>query len=203
MADNDPLSKLISCLAKLPGVGRRSAERMALRLVGGSDSLMRELIAALQEAEKTIACCSLCGSVTPTSENPCRLCVGKGRDDTVLCVVEEPSDIVALERSGGYRGRYHALRGRLSPMRGEGPNDLRLRALLERVDKGGFNEVILALSTDVEGDSTANFIAEQLRDRKVRITRLASGLPAGSGIMYSDPVTLAKALKGRVKEETR
>ena len=195
----DPLSRLMSCLAKLPGVGRRSAERMALRLVRQNDSLLRELIASLQDAEKNIAGCTLCGSVTSVHENPCRLCTAKGRDDSVLCVVEEPSDIILLERSGGFSGRYHALMGKVSPMRGEGPEDLRFRALLTRLDAGGIGEVILALSTDVEGESTASFVTEQLRNRGIKVTRLASGIPAGSGIMYSDPVTLAKAMRGRIQ----
>ncbi|OGV61343.1 MAG: recombination protein RecR [Lentisphaerae bacterium RIFOXYC12_FULL_60_16] len=192
------LDRLTVCLSRLPGIGRRSAERMALRLVRQENRLMQELVDALQDAQRAICCCSACGSVTPVEANPCRLCTDPDRDTRVLCVVEDPSDILALERSGGFRGRYHALMGRLSPMKGDGPRELRLKALTERIRSGDVNEVILALSTDVEGDSTAAWITEQLQGMPVRITRLATGLPAGSGVAYSDPVTLARAFRGRV-----
>jgi len=118
----------------------------------------------------------------------------------VICVVEEPDDIASIEASGGYNGKYHALMGRISPMKGDGPEDLRVKSLIKRIDEEKIDEVILALSTDVEGDSTASYIQELLKEKKVQITRLAYGLPAGSGVMYSDPVTLAKAIKGRTKE---
>ena len=150
-------------------------------------------------ARSTLGGCRLCGSVTPLTQNPCRLCSDPGRDGEKLCIVEESDDIALIERSGAFRGRYHALLGRISPMRGEGPSDLRLRTLVERLDQEGFKEVILALSTDVEGDTTASFIHDLLKDRPVKITRLAFGLPAGSGIRYSDPVTLSKAIEGRQK----
>ncbi len=189
--------RLQETLARLPGVGRRTAERMAARLVREREGLLRELVQVLEAAYHELGTCRLCGNVTPVKENPCRLCEDPGRDTTVLCVVEDPDDIVLLERSGAFRGRYHALMGKVSPMRGEGPSDLRLRALLERLNSGDFREIILALSTDVEGDNTAAFIRELLRDRHIRVTRLAWGLPAGSGVRYSDPVTLARAIQGR------
>lgn len=197
---NDPLGRLVACLSRLPGVGRRSAERMAIRLVRNEESLLDDTVSALQEARRSVSACSLCGSITPAAENPCRLCTARNRDDSVMCVVEDPSEISIIEKSGGFRGRYHALMGKLSPMRGDGPDNIRIKALLERLDKGGFAEVVLALSTDVEGDSTAMFIADLLKDRKLKISRLASGLPAGSGIVYSDPVTLARAMKHRTVE---
>jgi recombination protein RecR len=197
MNSSEVLNRLIVCLGKLPGVGRRSAERMALKLARDTNGLAEELVVALREMRDRICCCSRCGSVTAADENPCRLCTDPGRDGRVLCVVEDPSDIIAIDKSGGYHGRYHALMGKLAPARGEGPRELRMDALIERIAGEKIEEVILALSTDVEGDATASYIAELLKRINVRVTRLASGLPAGSGVMYSDAVTLAKAIKGR------
>lgn len=195
----DDLDRLVSCLSKLPGIGRRSAERMAMRLVREPDKIAVPLIDALNRSRESIRCCSLCGNVTSVQSDPCRLCSDAGRDGSVICVVEEPSDIASLEKSGGYHGRYHALMGKLSPMKGDGLGDLRLKSLLGRIDREEIKEVILALSTDVEGDSTASCIEEMLRGKPVNVSRLAFGLPAGSGITYSDPVTLARAISGRQK----
>jgi recombination protein RecR len=195
----DDLDRLVSCLSKLPGIGRRSAERMAMRLVREPDKITVPLIDALKRSRESIRCCSLCGNVTSVQNDPCRLCVDTSRDGSVICVVEEPSDIVSLEKSGGYHGRYHALMGKLSPMKGDGLGDIRVKSLVERIDREGITEVILALSTDVEGDSTASYIEEMLRAKPVNVSRLAFGLPAGSGITYSDPVTLARAISGRQK----
>jgi recombination protein RecR len=158
---------------------------------------MRELLGALREAQESVRLCSRCGGITTVLEMPCRLCTNPARDGAVVCVVQSPNDIVALERSGSFRGRYHALMGIISPMHGEGPRDLRFQPLLKRMEEEGFQEVILALGTDVESEATASYIEELLKSRKVRLTRLASGIPVGSGIVYSDPVTLARAMKGR------
>jgi recombination protein RecR len=193
-----PVDNLIRSLAKLPGLGRRSAERAALALLRRPEALLDTLAAALQEARASVCCCSVCGGFTSKEQNPCRLCSDATRDDAVLCVVEEPSDIFALERSGGFRGRYHALMGKLSPARQAGPSELRLRALAERVGRGGVSEVLLALSTDMEGDATAGYIGELLKPLGVRVTRLAFGLPADSGVGYSDPLTLKRAISGRI-----
>lgn len=194
---------LIGCLARLPGVGRRTAERIATRLVMDRDGLLRELVAALQEAAASVMACGVCGGLTTAGRDPCELCTSPRRDGEILCVVEEPTDIALIERAGAYRGRYHALMGKVSPMHGEGPADLRVKALLDRVAAGTFHEVILALSTDVEGESTAAYLTELLRPLGLRITRPAMGLPARSGIGYSDPVTLERAFKARVNEEGR
>ena len=193
-----PVDNLIRALAKLPGLGRRSAERAALALLRKPELLLDALTAALQEARATVCCCTVCGGFTSREQNPCALCADASRDGAVLCVVEEPSDIFAIERSGGYRGRYHALMGKLSPARQTGPADLRLRVLAERVGRGGVTEVLLALSTDMEGDATAGYIGELLRPLGVRVTRLAFGLPADSGVGYSDPLTLKRAISGRI-----
>lgn len=193
------LDRLSSALSKLPGIGRRSAERMALRLILDRKQMMSELIAAMDEAQRELCCCSLCGSITSIDSDPCNLCTSSQRDDDVLCVVETPNDIMMIERSGGFHGRYHALMGKLSPMKGDGISDLRIDTLRDRIDAHKFTEVILALSTDVEGDSTASFIAEMLKDTGIKVTRLAAGLPSGSGIIYSDSLTLSRALDGRME----
>ena len=195
----DPLERLIKSLARLPGIGRRSAERMALKLVQDRRGLLPELCAALKQAGDEICCCSLCGGITAVDSDPCGLCTSPRRDASILCVVESPEDVRMIERTGGFNGRYHALMGRLSPMKGSGADDLRVKSLVERIRREGFKEVLLALSTDVEGESTAAFIAELLRDCGVKLTRIAFGLPAGSAIMYSDSSTLFKAIAHRTE----
>jgi recombination protein RecR len=202
MHPQEALNRLTACLAKLPGVGKRTAERMAVKLVRDRERLLPELREALETAERELCCCRQCGSITARTADPCLLCTGATRDDSLLCVVEDPGDIALLERAGGFRGRYHALMGRISPLRGEGRGDLRIKALLERVGQGRFREIILAMNTDVEGDATASYLADTLRGEGLRVTRLAGGLPAGSGIGYADPVTLARALAGRREAES-
>ncbi len=193
------LDSLIRALARLPGLGRRSAERAALALVRRPEPLLDDLVLALQQARQNVRCCERCGAFTTVDANPCALCTDASRDDALLCVVEEPGDILSIERSGGYQGRYHALMGKLSPAKQTGPAELRLQALAARVAAGGqVREVLLALSTDMEGDATADFIAEMLRPRGVRVTRLAFGLPADSGVGYSDALTLKRAIGGRM-----
>ena len=193
-----PLDNLVRALSRLPGLGRRSAERAALALVRRPDPLLDDLVRTLQDARQSVRCCDVCGAFTTVDANPCELCTSANRDDALLCVVEEPSDILSMERSGGFRGRYHALMGKLSPARQTGPAELRLQALATRVAEGRVREVLLALSTDMEGDATAGFIAEMLRPRGVRVTRLAFGLPADSGVGYSDALTLKRAIGGRM-----
>jgi recombination protein RecR len=194
-----PLERLARALVRLPGVGRKSAERMALKLAYNRDTILVELAEALAEVRETVRSCSECGAVTTADADPCRICTDVERDSSILYVVEEPSDVVAIENSGGIRGLYHVLMGKMSPMDGKGPWDLRLERLLKRVDSGKHEEVILALGTDMNSDATACFISELLRDRMIKVTRLALGLPVGSGIGYSDPVTLERAIKGRQK----
>lgn len=193
-----PVDNLIRALAKLPGLGRRSAERAALALIRKPELLLDTLAAALQEARSTVCCCPVCGGFTSKGHTPCRLCADAARDDSLLCVVEEPADIFSIERSGGFSGRYHALMGKLSPSKLTGPAELRLKELEQRVASGRVKEVLLALSTDMEGDATAGYIGEMLKPSGVRVTRLAFGLPADSGVGYSDPLTLKRAIAGRV-----
>ena len=188
----------MAVLARLPGVGRRTAERMAVKLARDPQGLAKELGAALADLTARAAICSQCGDLTLRGVDPCALCTSPRRDNHMLCVVEEPTDIQQIEASGAFQGRYHALLGRLSPMKGEGIGHLRLEALLKRIEAEGITEVILALSPDVEGDSTAAFIRHVLEHRPgLRVTRLALGVPAGSAIAYADPLTLARALQGR------
>jgi recombination protein RecR len=193
----EPMDRLIQLLARLPGVGRRSAERMAWALARDANGLTRELSAVLADTAQRMTVCSRCGNLTTRADDPCRLCTDTRRDDRVLCVVEDPADLVWIERSGGFRGRYHALMGRLSPMRGEGIAQLRVDALLARLKPEGVQEVILALNSDTESDATASFLHEALTAQGVKVTRLARGLPSGSGVGYADGATLARALEHR------
>lgn len=200
MESADCLERLKSLLAKLPGVGRRSAERMAVAMARNRDGYIKNLTDVLREVGETVVTCRNCGSLTGVEENPCRLCRDPRRDDRVLCVVEDPGDIEIIERSGLYRGRYYALMGKLSPVRGETPHSLRLQHLWQRIADESIEEIILALNSDVESDATAHYLAEQMQEgRSIRITRLARGIPAGSGLAYADPVTLEAALKNRTR----
>jgi len=193
----EPLDRLIQLLGRLPGVGRRSAERMAWALARDAGGLARELSAVLSDTAQRITTCSRCGNLTARTEDPCRLCTDPRRDNHVVCVVEDPGDLVWIERSGAFRGRYHALMGRLSPMRGEGVAQTRMDALLARLKPEGIREVILALNTDTESEATARFLHEALTAQGVTVTRLARGLPTGSGVGYADGATLARALENR------
>jgi len=193
-----PIDELERCLAKLPGLGRRSAARAALQLVREPGRLLHPLAAALKDAAERVRCCSRCGAFTTVDRDPCDLCTDATRDSSSLCVVEEPSDIIQIEASGAFRGRYHALGGKLSPARQAGPEKLRLAELVDRVVQEGVREVLLALSTDMDGDATALYAAELLKATGAKVTRLAFGLPTDSGIAYSDPLTLRRAIRGRM-----
>ncbi|TFH15638.1 MAG: recombination protein RecR [Lentisphaerales bacterium] len=193
----NPLERLVRVLARLPGIGRRTAERIAMRLAYRADDLLSELTSAMGEVKEKVGLCSLCGAVTTVDVNPCSLCVDNRRDQSVLCVVEDPGDVTALELAGGFTGRYHVLMGKISPMSGKGPWDLRLKELVERIDREQCRELVLALNTNTESDATVAFIRDLLKGRQVKITRLALGLPVGSGVSYSDPVTLERAMRGR------
>ena len=192
-----PVAELEGGLAKLPGFGRRSASRAALALVREPGRLAEPLMAALKAAHDGVRCCSRCGAFTTAESDPCETCTDETRDGSLLCVVEDPADIVSVESSGAFRGRYHTLGGKLSTARHMGPEKLRIAQLVSRVKGEGVREVLLALSTDMDGDATAGYIAEVLRDSEVKVTRLAFGLPADSGIAYSDPLTLKRAIIGR------
>ena len=192
-----PVEDLERCLSRLPGLGRRSASRAALALVREKERLLRPLVAALETAAEEVCCCSRCGAFTTRGADPCAFCTDETREGRSLCVVEEPADILSIEASGAFRGRYHALGGKLSPARRMGPEKLRLAELRDRVVREGVTDVLLAVSTDMDGDATAGYVAELLRGTGAKVTRLAFGLPADSGIAYSDPLTLRRAIRGR------
>jgi recombination protein RecR len=195
-----PIRELEQALAKLPGFGRRSAMRAALALVRERARLADPLVAALEAARGSVVCCSRCGAFTLKGENPCRMCTDETREKSVVCVVEEPSDIISIESSGAFRGRYHSLGGKFSALRNANPARQRIAELAERVAAEGFKEVLLALSTDMEGDAAAGYIAEVLNRSGVEVTRLAFGLPADSGVAYSDPLTLRRAISNRIRQ---
>ena len=193
-----PLEDLERALSRLPGLGRRSASRAALALVREPARLLEPLAAALRAAQGGVKCCSRCGAFTTADLDPCATCTDPTRDGTILCVVEEPADIVSIESSGAFRGRYHALGGKLSPAHHTGPEKLRFAELKDRVVREGVTEVLLALSMDMDGDATAGYAAEILKGTGAKVTRLAFGLPADSGIAYSDPLTLKRAITNRI-----
>jgi len=191
-----PLRSLIEELKRMPGIGARSAERIALWMLQSRDAHPESLGRAIARVQETVHSCALCGFFTET--DPCALCADPGRDRHFLCVVEQPTDILPLERSGVFHGLYHALGGKISPLDHVSPEHLRIPALLLRMKEQPPTEVILALGADVEGEATAHYVADLLREFPVKITRLAQGLPAGSGLEYADELTLSRALTGRI-----
>ena len=191
----EPVSRLIDALQRLPGIGPKTAQRLTFFLLKRPADEVRELSAALIAVKDAISYCTTCFNVTDT--DPCRLCADPARDDKTLCVVEEPNDLLAMERTGEYRGRYHVLLGALSPLDGIGPDDLKVRELLLRLEAGAVLEVILATNPNVEGEATALYLAKLLRPLGMRLTRIARGLPVGGDLEYADQVTLSKALEGR------
>ncbi len=192
------MNQVTSILGKLPAIGRRSAERIAIKLLSDPmHTLLKKLVATLDQADTNLRCCSVCCMITPITEDPCRFCADPRRDDSILCVVEDAGDLMLVEKSGGFIGRYHILNGRLSPMKGDGPHNLRFQALLQRIGNGSFREVIIALNADVESDATASYLHDLLTPYNIKLTRLATGVPVGSGLAYSDPVTIKQAIAGR------
>lgn len=191
-----PLSKLIECLQRLPGIGPKSAQRLAFHILRGPEAQARELAEAILTVKEAIHYCKQCFNFS--DQELCPICADERRDRSRLCVVSEPQDLMALERTREYDGMYHVLGGVLAPMDGIGPDDLRIRELLARTQSDEVQEVILALNPSVEGDATANYIAQLLKPLgRFRITRIASGLPVGGDLDYADQVTVAKALAGR------
>ena len=189
------LVRLIKNLSKLPGIGEKTAERLALHILRASQADARALSESILEVKDRIKFCSTCFGLAET--DPCRICLDKGRDPSVVCVVEQPSDLVALEKSGAFRGLYHVLHGALSPMNGVGPNDLKIKELAERIRGGDIREVTLATNTNVEGETTASYIAQFLHDYPVTVTRIATGVPVGGDLKYLDEVTLRRAMEKR------
>ena len=186
---------LIDELGRLPGIGPKSAQRIAFHLLAADPADVRRLVLALTEVKDKVRFCSVCGNVA--EEEQCRICRDPRRDLSVLCVVEEPKDVVAIEKTREFRGRYHVLGGAISPMDGIGPDDLRTRELMARLSDGVVTEVILATDPNLEGEATATYLARLLGPMGLRITRIASGLPVGGDLEYADEITLGRAFEGR------
>ena len=187
--------KLQKQLKQLPGLGYRSSERIALHLLVEKPARLPALVEALQEAAKAVHRCERCGNLA--EGGLCAICGDEKRDPSLVCVVEQVPDLVAFERSGAYRGVYHVLHGKLSPIQGVGPNDLNLPTLLSRVDSGEVKELILALSNDVEGEATCHYLTQHIPAERVKVSRIGFGLPSGGGVLYADSITLKSALDGR------
>jgi recombination protein RecR len=191
------LRDLISQLRQMPGVGPRSAERIALWMIQARDDKPEQIARAIAETRRAIHPCKLCGYFT--SDEICDICADTSRTADLLCVVEQPTDILPLEKTGAFRGRYHSLGGRISPLDHVGPEDLRIRELLDRIEREKFSEIIFALAADVEGEATTNYLVDLLKPKSLTLTRIARGISAGSGLESADELTLAAALSGRTK----
>jgi len=189
------IQDLIDELGRLPGVGPKSAQRIAFHLLAADPADVTRLVAALQRVKDEVKFCRVCGNVAEADE--CRICRDPRRDLSVICVVEEPKDVVAIERTREFRGRYHVLGGAISPIEGIGPDDLRVRELLVRLRDGAVTELILATDPNLEGEATATYLARLVKPMGLRVTRLASGLPVGGDLEYADEVTLGRAFSGR------
>tara|TARA_B100000029_G_scaffold514987_1_gene619950 strand:- start:12052 stop:12672 length:621 start_codon:yes stop_codon:yes gene_type:complete len=191
----EPLTRLINELSKLPGIGPKSAQRLAFHLLRSSEETTKSLVVAVEDMKKQVDLCSTCFHIT--ENDPCRLCQDEERDKSVLCVVEQALDVIVLERTGQYKGRYHVLQGVLNPMEGIGPENLRINELLQRVQSENIGEVIMATNPSLEGESTAMYVQRLLMPHGVRVTRLARGLSSGADLEYTDEITLAHAFEGR------
>jgi len=191
----EPITALTAALGKLPGIGPRSAERIALHLVQTESALVKHLADAMVQARERIRFCEICGALTENS--PCSICADSRRDSTLVCVVERAVDILSIEKSGTYHGKFHVLGGKISPLDGVEPDDLKIGELEQRLASEPIKEIIIALGTDVEGDATSHYLAKRLARPGLKISRIGFGLPAGSGLEYADELTLNRALEGR------
>jgi recombination protein RecR len=191
----DPIQRLVQQLARLPGLGEKTATRLAFHMLRAPKQQVRDLAQALVDAVDRLRLCSVCANVT--EDDPCGLCTDTRRDADLVCVVASPSDLIAIERGGHYRGRYHVLHGLLSPLEGIGPDDLRIADLLRRIGTAPVAEVIVATSPSVEGEATAMYLARQIKPLGIKVSRIATGLPIGGELEYSDQATIARALAHR------
>ena len=194
-AGPEPIEILVNQLSKLPGIGRKSAQRLAYHIVSLPEEQVRELAVAVYNGKKNVHFCPVCGNYTV--KDPCALCSDATRDPSMICVVRDPRDVAAMERMRDYTGVYHVLHGVISPMDGIGPDQIRIRELLERLADGTVREVVLATNPDIEGEATASYIARLIKPLSVRVTRIALGVPVGGSLEYTDEVTLLKAFEGR------
>jgi recombination protein RecR len=195
MARPDPLNKLIEQLQRLPGIGAKSAARLAYHVLKTPREEVERLVLAMREVKDRVTYCSVCSNITDV--DPCYFCTHSGRDQRIICVVEEPENVTGIEKTRDFNGLYHVLMGALSPLHGVGPDDLKIRELLGRVAGGNVEEVILATNPNVEGEATAIYLAKLLKPLGVRVTRIAMGVPVGSDLDYADEVTIHKAMEGR------
>jgi len=193
----ESIQSLITALERLPGIGPKSASRLAFYLLRAPDEIAQDLSVALANLRANTAFCQECFNITEAGREQCEVCESAKRDGTLICVVEEALDVLALERTGGYQGKYHVLQGVLSPIEGIGPDDLKIKQLIARVARGLVKEVILATNPSMEGDTTAMYLSQQLEPLGVKVTRLARGLPVGGDLEYADQNTLLRALSGR------
>ncbi|MHB1419700.1 MAG: recombination mediator RecR [Bacillota bacterium] len=191
----EPVARLINELNKLPGVGPKTAQRLAFHLLNVPLAEARALAEAIVEARDRIRYCTVCCNLT--DEDPCQICRNEARDQSIICIVEEPRDVVAMEKTREFKGQYHVLQGAISPMDGIGPENLTIKELLRRLEKGNVRELILATNSDIEGEATSMYLSQLIKPLGIKITRLAYGLPVGGDLEYADEVTLGRALEGR------
>ena len=191
----EPMARLIEELRKLPGIGAKSAQRLAFHILRSNTEDAEALATAVREVKAQVRLCSICNNITDV--DPCVYCASPARNQRLICVLEEPTNIATIEKTRSYNGVYHVLHGTLSPLHGVGPEHLRIANLEERVEKGEIEEIILATSPTIEGEATAHYLADLLRSSQIRISRIATGVPAGSDIEYTDEVTMTRALEGR------
>ena len=191
----EPIARMVNQLSKLPGVGQKTAQRLAYHIISLPEEQVRELAASIYNGKKQVHFCSVCGNYA--TEDPCPMCKDDDRKNGLLCVVKDPRDVAAMERMRDFNGQYHVLHGVISPMQGVGPDDIRIRELLARLSDGSIKEVILATNPDVEGEATAAYIARLIKPMGIRVTRIAHGIPVGADLEYTDEVTLSRAFSGR------
>ncbi len=191
----EPLARLVEQLQKLPGIGAKGAQRLAFHILKTPRDDAEQLCGAIRDVKEQVTYCSVCNNIT--ASDPCVFCAGASRDRRIICVVEEPQNVMVVEKTREFRGLYHVLMGTLSPLHGVGPDDLKIKGLLDRVGAGGVEEVILATSPTVEGEATALYLARLLKPLGVRVTRIAMGIPVGSDLEYADEVTMTRAMEGR------
>jgi len=191
----EPLSRLVEQLQKLPGIGAKSAQRLAFHILRTPREDAERLCEAVRDVKERVTYCSVCNNITDV--DPCLFCTSGTRDARLMCVVEEPQNVSVVEKTGGFKGAYHVLMGALSPLHGVGPDDLKIKGLLERVANGQVDEVILATNPTVEGEATALYLARLIKPLGVRVTRIAMGIPVGSDLEYADEITMTRAMEGR------
>jgi recombination protein RecR len=195
MSRPDPLARLVEQLQRLPGIGAKSAQRLAFHVLKTPREDVERLVEAMRDVKDRITYCSVCGNITDV--DPCYFCTSDTRDRRLICVVEQPENVTAIEKTREFKGLYHVLMGALSPLQGVGPDDLKIKGLLQRVGSGGVDEVILATNPNVEGEATAIYLARLLKPLGLKVTRIAMGVPVGSDLEYADEITMLRAMEGR------